>query len=120
MRSGRMRYRVRVQRPKDTDRRRGSRVEWQDVHVGPESADGKCWASIRQTRVAEQRTAKQLTIVGSFEIRIWAIPGFDETWRLVHGVHAYNVVSVDQPNLNVRELVVICRRDKLKGDPDAH
>ena len=119
MRSGKMRYRVRVQRPKRDDERRGGKVVWENVHIGPEDADGKCWAYIRQRRVVETEKKKQLAVVGHFEIRCWAIPEINETWRFVHGSSIYNIKSIDDPVLTSRELVIICKRDKLKGETDA-
>ena len=117
MRSGKMRYRVTVQRPDDPTRsQRSGKTKWSDVHVGPEDADGKIWAGIRQQRVATNNpTSKQLAVVGSYEIRIWSVDGIDETWRFLHGDQVYNITSIDRPNLNSRELVIIARRDKLKG-----
>jgi hypothetical protein len=106
-----MRYRVLVQRPVNEGPRRGSKTEWENVLPGT----GLVWVSIKQSRVAEGAgKPNQLTIVGTYEIRIWSIPGLDETWRLVHGDHVYNIVSVDQPNLTVKEIVIIAKRDKLK------
>lgn len=121
MRSGKMRYRVQLQRPQFEDQRRPGPTDWQDVHVGPPEADGKVWAAIRQQRVASTpRPQKQIAIVGSYEVRIWAVAEIDETWRFIHGQHVYNIVSADQPNLTSKELVLICKRDKLKGTSDAH
>lgn len=108
MRSGKMRYRVQVQRPADEDSRRGTKTKWHDVK--------RCWAAIKTMRVAEGKNHRQLQIIGSYEIRIWGIEGIDETWRLVHGQHAYNFIDIDQPNLTVNELVIVAKRDKLKKE----
>lgn len=124
MRSGKMRYRVRIQRPTREDERRGSKVRWQDVHVGPDDADGKVWAAIRTRRIAESPTSrKQLQVIGTYEVRLWAVPELDETWRLLHqtssGTTVYNIVSADPPRLTSNELVLTCKRDKLKEPLDA-
>lgn len=111
MRSGNMRYRVLVQRPTNEANRRGSKTEWENVLPGT----GLVWVSIKQSRVAEGAgKPNQLTVIGVFEIRIWAIPGLEETWRIVHGDHVYNFISVDQPKATVKEIVIIAKRDKLK------
>lgn len=117
MRSGKMRYRLEVQRPHDPhEARRSGPTKWQTVHVGAQDSDGKIWAAIRQQRVAAQNpTSKQLAIVGSYEIRAWSIDGIDETWRFLHGDRTYNIQSIDRPNHNSRELVIIASRDKLKA-----
>jgi head-tail adaptor len=88
---------------------------WEKVHIGPEEADGRIWVAIRQQRVAAANpTSKQLAVIGSYEIRVWSIEGIDETWRFLHGDQVYNITSIDRPNLNSRELVIIAKRDKLK------
>ena len=115
-----MRFRVTVQRPVNEGSRRGQKTKWENVFPETEDHDGKCWAAIRQQRVAETNQRKQLVVIGSFQIRIWKIDGLDETWRFLHGGHAYNIISVEQPNYNVRELVIIAKRDKLKVSDDAH
>lgn len=117
MRSGKMRYRVQIQKPHRDDMRRGGKTVWQDVHVGPEEVDGLVWAAIRQQRAGEANpTSKQKTVIGHFEIRIWSVPDMDETWRIVHGGYVYNIVSIDDPVLTSRERVIIAKRDKLKEE----
>lgn len=120
MRSGKMRYRLTVQRPSVNNEhaRRGSRTEWETVHVGKPDGNGKIWAGIRQRRVAEsQQKSNQLAVIGSYEIRLWLVPGIDETWRFVHEQSGtiYNITSIGRPSLNSRELVVMAKRDKLKA-----
>jgi head-tail adaptor len=108
MRSGTLRYLVTLQRPLGESTRRGHETAWENVQA--------VWASIRQVRVAEEQgRTRQIVVVGTYELRMWNLAGFDETWRIVHGQFVYNVVSVDQPNALVRETVIIARRDKLRG-----
>lgn len=116
MRSGKMRYRVTAERPTSSEHsRRGGKTEFEKVHIGPQGADGKLWAAIQQQRVATQNpTGKKTAVVGSYEIRVWSIDEIDETWRFIHGDLIYNIVSIDRPNPNSRELVIIAKRDKLK------
>lgn len=105
MRTGKMRYRVTVQKPNNPDRR-GQKQTWEDVAT--------VWAGIRQIKVAEQQANKQVVVIGQFEIRIWSIPELDETWRAKHGNHIYNFVQVDEPKELVRETVIQAKRNKLK------
>jgi head-tail adaptor len=111
-----MRYRVTVERPASSENsRRGGKTEFEQVHCGPQDSDGKVWAAIQQQRVATQNpTGKKTAVIGSYEIRVWSINDIDETWRFTHGDLVYNIVSIDRPNPNSRELVIIAKRDKLK------
>lgn len=119
MRSGRMRFRVQLQHPAHADSRRGSKNQWEDLKNGS-GEPRKSWAGIRQLKVAEANRKNQLTVVGSFEIRLWSVPDIDETWRIVHGDRVYNIISIDQPIHTVAELVIIAKREKLKKEPNAY
>ena len=106
MRVGKMRYRVMLQKPSD-DVRIGSKTTFEDVKT--------VWASIRQTTVAEVNNAKQMKVIGQYEIRLWTPDDMDERWRIVHGQHYYDITSIDEPNHLIKETVVIAKRNKLKG-----
>ena len=106
MRTGKMRYRVILQKPTSENVRRGQKQTFEDVDT--------VWCSIRQKRVAEQNNKKQVTVIGQYEIRIWRCEGLDESWRIKHGDQVYNIIQADDSNNLIKETIIIAKRNKLK------
>lgn len=111
MRTGRMMYRVWLERPVNENNRRGVKSTFEQVK--------QVWASIRPIKTTDADRSQKL-VIGQYEIRIWTVEDLDETWRIVHNDHIYHITQADEPAYVTRETIIIANRDKLREKKDVH
>lgn len=103
--TGKMTYRVTLQKPINETNRRGIPSEYEDIDT--------VWASIRPIKTASQSKNQNL-VIGSYEIRIWKNDNLDESCRIIHNDYIYNIDQVDIPKPITNEMVIIAKRNKHK------
>lgn len=106
MRTGKMLYRVIIQKPKDEDIRRGKKQEFEDIAT--------VWASIRIKNSNEKKDNDRLVAIGTYEIRIWTHAEIDPTCRIKHNNHIYNITQIDDTELIRKETILLANRDLIK------
>lgn len=105
MRSGKLRYKLTLQKP-DGVVRRGIPQSYVD--------DRQAWGNIKPMKVAESDKNGQLRVLGQFEIVIWNSGELDETWRIKHGENIYNITEVITGDTLRHETQITAVREKAK------
>ena len=107
MRAGRLRDRVRVERPVSTQRSSGAEtITWSLVAV--------VWAQISPNSVRQRERLTGNMVLADMDALInmrWSpiIEDVNAKWRIVHGTTIYNIIGVSNIDMRNRELELQAR-----------
>lgn len=103
MKAGRLRHRVTIQKPVETQNTYGeAEVRWQDVAT--------VWASVEPLRGREYLAAKQMVSEVEVRVVIRYMAGITAKMKVVHGSDEYLIETVINVMERDREIQLMCTR----------
>ncbi len=106
MRAGKMRHRIRIYLPSETQDSAGSIVQ------GPPSLLFEDWASIEPLQGREFEAAKSYAVEITHRVRMRHRPGVTEKMRVMYGERIFDIQSVINVNERNVEMQLMCLERK--------